>query len=225
MSTARMNWPHPLAPGVNSGVQPASAGAALVEALAGGSREALATAYRLHAKPVFGLAYALTASREAADEVLQETFLLLLREPRKYDPAKGSLGAFLMGVARQLSRKARVGRTALSVDESEFGADAEDPAALDALDNLIARQDWQHLHEALATLPDAYREALVLHHFEELSYEQIADEMKCAIGTVRSRLARAREMLARKVAGRRGRESAAGATQEQPIAKGGSANV
>jgi hypothetical protein len=77
--------------------------AALIESLARGSREALSQIYRLHGKRVFRAAYQHASSHEMAEEVTQETFLLLLREPGKFDPARGELGAFLAGVARQLA--------------------------------------------------------------------------------------------------------------------------
>lgn len=173
--------------------------AALIESLGKGSREALTEIYRLHGKRVYRAAYQHTGSRETAEELTQETFLLLLREPGKYDPARGELGAFLAGVARQLARRAmsRVrGPDPVAWDEN---ASPVDPAVADVLEEMIERQQFGRLHEAIGTLPEPYREALVLHHLEGLPYEEVAEVLDCPVGTVRSRLARARELLARKL--------------------------
>jgi RNA polymerase sigma-70 factor (ECF subfamily) len=61
------------------------------------------------------------------------------------------------------------------------------------------RQDVDELRRAIAALPERYREAVVLCDLQEKSYQQAADELGCALGTVRSRLHRARELLVRKL--------------------------
>jgi RNA polymerase sigma-70 factor (ECF subfamily) len=173
--------------------------AALIESLARGSREALSQIYRLHGKRVFRAAYQHASSREMAEEVTQETFLLLLREPGKFDPARGELGAFLAGVARQLARRALSRTQAADPVKWDENASPVDPAVADILDDMIARQEYQRLHEAIGTLPEPYRQTLVLHHLEGLTYDEVAERLGCPVGTIRSRLARARELLARKL--------------------------
>jgi RNA polymerase sigma factor (sigma-70 family) len=81
-------------------------------------------------------------------------------------------------------------------EDWEMPADA---GVADILDEMIERQEFRQLHEAVATLPEPYRETLVLHHFEGLPYEAVAELLDCPVGTIRSRLARARAILARKL--------------------------
>lgn len=187
------------APATSRSAAPDGVQTAMIRELAGGSRDALSQIYRLHGQRVFRAAYRYSASREIAEEVTQETFLLLLREPDKFDPARGELGAFLAGIARQLARRAIDKRHAASGaawEEWEMPADA---GVADILDEMIERQEFRQLHEAVATLPEPYRETLVLHHFEGLPYEAVAELLDCPVGTIRSRLARARAILARKL--------------------------
>lgn len=204
MSTARMSWWSPVAS--RTTVHPdkplpelAEEDAALIESLAQGSREALSQIYRLHGKRVFRAAYQHASTREMAEEVTQETFLLLLREPGKFDPARGELGAFLAGVARQLARRALSRTQAADPVEWDENAGPVDPAVVGVLDDMITRQEYRRLHEAIGTLPEPYRQTLVLHHLEGLPYEEAAEMLGCPVGTIRSRLARARELLARKL--------------------------
>lgn len=174
---------------------------ALIQSLAAGSHEAFSAIYRQYGQRVFRVACQHTASRELAEEIAQETFLFLLRDPEKFDPARGELGAFLAGVARQLARRTHIqtGRT-LPMDSDEDST--PDDAAVGVLQEIMERQQWQRLHDAVDALPEPYREIIVMYHLEELTYEQVAEALDCPLGTVRSRLSRAREMLARKLAGR-----------------------
>ncbi|MDZ7637784.1 MAG: RNA polymerase sigma factor [Bryobacterales bacterium] len=175
----------------------------IVDALAAGSREALSAVYRLHGQRVFRVAYQHAASREMAEEVVQETFLLLMREPGKFDPARGELGAFLCGVARQLVRRSQYAAGRNLCVEFEEAAPPDEGAASSVLSEIIRHQQWRQLHDAVASLPEPYREVIVMHHLEEFSYEEVAEALECPIGTVRSRLSRAREMLGRKLAASR----------------------
>lgn len=223
MNTARMSWWSPVvpkshpAPGHAESRSGRSGEAALLQSLAEGSQEAFSAIYREHGQRVFRVACRHTASRELAEEIAQETFLFLLREPGKFDPARGELGAFLAGVARQLSRRmlAQAGRTSPIDAEDER---VSDETVIGALHELMERQQWELLHEAVASLPDPYREIVVMHHLEELPYEEIAEALGCPLGTVRSRLARGRELLARKLAGHR----IGGVGPERPKAGGAS---
>ncbi len=226
MNTARMSWWSPVVAKPDSVSKAADSSpergreTVRLQALAAGSREAFSAIYREYGRHVFCVARKYTASRELAEEIAQETFLFLLREPDKYDPARGELGAYLAGVARQLARRAldRVGRT-LSIDSEE--EQVPDDAVVSALHGIIEHQQWRHLHEAVASLPEPYREIVVMHHLEELSYEEIAEALACPLGTVRSRLSRGRDLLARKLAGwRSGRPLAEEQSNPQP-GKGG----
>src|SRR5262249_30182722 len=96
--------------------------ASLVEALAGGNVEAARELYRRHCQPILRFAVAMTDSRAAAEDMVHDTFVELLQRPGNYDPERGSLRAFLYGIARH--RIARSTRTAaIALADSVDGQD------------------------------------------------------------------------------------------------------
>ncbi len=117
-----------------------------------------------------------------------------------FDPAQGPLAAYLYGVARnQVRRRLERDRPRLGPEDPEpASAPREDPLA-----RLETAQDVDALRLALLSLPEHYREPIVLCDLEELSYEQAAAALGCALGTIRSRLHRGRELLATKLRARR----------------------
>lgn len=178
----------------------------LIERLTAGDEEAFRTLYRRHQQPLYRYALHMTGRREAAEEVVQEAFMLLIREGRKFDPARGSLSAFLFGVARNHVHRLieadgryqglpEEGVEGLSGQGfAPFGLENPDLADRLARDELSAR-----VREAVLSLPGHYREAVTLCDLEEMNYEQAAEVLHCPVGTIRSRLNRAREMLAEKL--------------------------
>lgn len=159
------------------------------------TRDAVEAAYRSLGPRLLRFAQALGASREHAAEAVQETFLKLLRQPDLFDPARGSLEAFLYGMTRNRLRELR--REPLGDPlEPEF---AEEGTSL--LEGLTQRQRIESVRQAIATLPAHYREVLVLVEIEEQSYETVAQALDLALGTVRSRLSRARGLLEQKLKG------------------------
>jgi len=126
-----------------------------------------------------------------AEEAVQETFLRLIRQPGGLDPAKGSIESYLYGILRNVTRQAlRSQFVALDEDYDEPAGSVDDP--LVALDRSQANA---RLGEAILALPGHYREVLVLCDLEEWSYESTAATLGCPVGTVRSRLNRARGLL------------------------------
>jgi len=202
-----MNWWIPaklrkaVAAAVHQPAQPAVARTGtneLLAALASGDTDTFSLLYRQHAPPIYRFVLASSASREIAEEVTQETFLFLLTEWRRYDASRGELQAWLIGVARQLLRKTWRGERA-SYHTSEAGEEAlrQEP---EVLQELLIEEEQSRLINAISQLPEVYREALVLHALEGRSYAEVAALLDCALGTVRSRIARAKEMLARSLA-------------------------
>ena len=149
--------------------------------------------YRRHQEPVFRFALYLSGSREIAEEVTQELFLGLLEEHERYVASLGALQAYLIGAARNLIRQ-RSRRTA----REEPHRQVTDPAA-PPLDRLVREEELDSLRSAIQSLPLNYREVVVLCDMEELSYEEAALRLGCAVGTVRSRLHRARAILLAKM--------------------------
>jgi RNA polymerase sigma-70 factor, ECF subfamily len=164
----------------------------LLTSMARGCEESFVALYRRQSPGVYRFVLRMCGSTETADEVTQEVFLFLLRSPSSFDPRKGRLAAWLLGVARNC---------ALRVIERDSRYIAVEDAQLEcasvgtALDDLAHRESVESLRAAVLALPPHYREVVVLCELEELSYEQAAAVLGCAVGTVRSRLHRARAIL------------------------------
>lgn len=167
----------------------------LLARMAGGDEEAFVTLYRRRQGAVYRFALRMTGNPGVAEEVTQETFLVLIRDAGRWDARRGTLASWLFGVARN-----HVLRT-LERDGRYVAGDGleEMPSAEDTLGALTRGQDVEALRGALLSLPAHYREVAVLCGIEEMSYEEAARAIGCAVGTVRSRLARARGMLAGKM--------------------------
>jgi RNA polymerase sigma factor (sigma-70 family) len=142
--------------------------------------------------PHQGAAYNLARwlAREAADDVTQEA---LLRAFRAFDGFRGDdAKAWLLAIVRNCHYTAagQKRKTAPLADEADIASDAPDPEK-SAIDTDRARK----LNRTIASLPDEFRETLVLREMEDLSYREIAEITGAPIGTVMSRLARARALL------------------------------
>jgi RNA polymerase sigma-70 factor (ECF subfamily) len=160
-----------------------------------GDREAFTEIYRVHSRAVFRFALLMTGDDVKAAETTQDAFVWLIHHAGRFDPQRGTLGPFLVGVARKLLlRRHRDEQRWVPLEESA-GARAT-PEAADG------SEDAERLREAVRALPERYRAVVVLCAFEEKSYEEAAVVMECPVGTVRSRLHRARALLARKLVGK-----------------------
>lgn len=149
-------------------------------------------AFHAHKNGIYRFAWRMTGSPEAAEDVAQETFLTLLRQPGRFDSSRGELRAFLFGVARNLALKRwREEHRWDSLEDDQWIAVPMDPAAVGTAALVGA---------AIASLPPLQREALILAEYEGLTLEEIAAAVEAEVGTVKSRLFRARENLRRALA-------------------------
>jgi RNA polymerase sigma-70 factor (ECF subfamily) len=163
-----------------------------------GHEDAFLTLYRRRQAAIYRFALQMSGSPAMAEEVTQEVFLLLIHRPELYDPARGPLASFLYGVARN-----HVLRAMETERASEPLDDESAPVALPpVLDRLEQAQRAGALWRAVLSLPLKYREAVVLCDLQELSYEEAAAALGCAVGTIRSRLHRARALLLDKLSGK-----------------------
>lgn len=164
----------------------------LIAAVAAGDREAFAALYRRRRPDVYRFALHMTGMPAAAEDVAQDVFLAIIREAGRYTAGRATVLAWLLGIARNhaLRRITERRHEPLPPDGLEPGVVA-DPA-----DAVAREQSVESLRAALASLPVAYREAVVLCDLQELSYQEAADAAGCAIGTIRSRLHRGRGLLA-----------------------------
>lgn len=169
----------------------------LLQMCARGDEEAFLALYGRHQGAIFRFALHMSGQRETAEEVTQEVFLALLSESRGYLAERGDLEAYLIGMARnKVRRQIRQSRGFGNFPLEEPAVEAE------SLDAISKRQETQTLRKAILSLPPNYREVVVLCDLENMDYARAAEQLGCAIGTVRSRLHRARAILAAKLRSR-----------------------
>jgi RNA polymerase sigma-70 factor, ECF subfamily len=173
----------------------------LMRLTAAGDREAFAAVYRRHHALVFRFARLMIGSTEAAEDVVQEVFLGLMRGASRYDPARSTLSTYLYGAARhQVRRRLLRDRLFVSIDDGGTpGAGLGNRPVDVAADELSRQRDLRDLRRAILTLPPRYREVVVLCDLQDVSYADAALAVGCAVGTVRSRLHRARQLLTQKM--------------------------
>ena len=181
----------------------------LKRALAGQER-AFLTLYERLKVGVFRYAFYMTGSRTAAEEVAQEVFLTLLKEGGNYRESRGEVGAFVFGIARNFVRRMERRERAfepLPGDDTLNNLAGSLTEERESLATQVARsQLTERVQAAVASLPDHYRQPVVLCDLCELSYQEAATRLGCAVGTVRSRLNRAHRLLAQKLQPLRSRE-------------------
>jgi RNA polymerase sigma-70 factor, ECF subfamily len=175
---------------------------ALLKRAARGDEQAFLALYQRHQSALYRYALRMTGSPWAAEEVVQEVFLVLIREPQKYQAERGELGAFLFGVARnrvmkQLEKIPREMSLDVMNADGSVWREPEDP--LTPMMIAEKRERIEQVREAVLDLPAEFREAVVLCELEELSYEEAANVCGCPIGTIRSRLHRGRALLLAKL--------------------------
>ncbi len=153
-----------------------------------GDQLAFAELYTRREPGLYRYALHMTGSCSVAEEVTHEAFLRLIGPDAGFDARRGPLEAYLCGVARNLIRVTR--------REKSGGSPRDLAGAHDILGDLIQDEMTAALYATLRQLPEPYRDAVVLCDLEERSYEDAARLMGCAVGTVRSRLHRARALLA-----------------------------
>ena len=175
----------------------------LLRRSARGDEEAFTLLYRRHQAPLFRFALRMSGSAWAAEEIVQDVFMTLIREPNKFDPERGTLGAFLYGVARNRIMK-HLERTPrdFSLDEKFDGntrAQAGATVPPTPAEWAELRERSEQVRAAVLELPVEFREAVALCELEELSYEEAAKLLDCPIGTIRSRLHRGRALLLAKL--------------------------
>jgi len=181
-------------------VIPETADEELLLRMRSGDQAAFVTLYRRRQGAIYRLAFHMTGSASAAEDVTQEVFLALIRKECGFDPQRGSLSGYLFGIARKLILR-HLNRTQKVTElEDERLAPAEsDLVGGDPMVDLIRREGIDQLRRAVLTLPQRYREVVVLCDLEEVDYAEAAVALDCPIGTVRSRLHRARALLLEKL--------------------------
>jgi RNA polymerase sigma-70 factor (ECF subfamily) len=165
-----------------------------------GNEEAFTRLYQRLRGVVFRFARQMSGSANVAEDVTQEVFLILLRKAELYDPNRGALSTYLVQITRnEILRRLGRDRAFVSLDEDERDEDFSPDENLivngDPLGNLVRNEEIEAVRQAVLALPLHYREVVVLCELEEMSYTEAAALLGCAVGTVRSRLHRARALL------------------------------
>jgi len=188
----------------------------LMRRLCAGDEGAFLEFYRRHQGGIYRYAVHMTGRPEAAADVVQETFLTLIRQAGKFDEEKGAPGAFLYGIARNHVRKLHEKESRyVALDDETGGGPMGNGAASKhngnarctsmsgdgetVLEGLERAETVQRLRDAVLTLPEHYREPVTLCDLEGRSYEEASALLACPVGTVRSRLNRARSILLEKL--------------------------
>jgi RNA polymerase sigma-70 factor (ECF subfamily) len=161
-----------------------------------GNSQAFAELYERREPALYRYALHMTGSASSAEEVAQEVFVQLMAPNMRFDETRGSLEGWMYGVARNLVRMQRrkAGAPAPVTNETH-----EPAFEHDILGGMIDGENLAALKIAITELPPAYREAVVLCDLEERNYDEAARLMGCPVGTIRSRLHRARGLLAVKL--------------------------
>lgn len=183
----------------------------LVRRLLAGDEGAFVFVYRRWQAPIYRFALHMSGNTSVAEDVTQEVFMTLIREGGRFDPALGSLSGYLFGIARNHVRK-RYDRDRFLVPFIENSTDdgrsngragrngnGMHPSIVVAPVDLGRGETIAMVRDAVLSLPGHYREVVVLCDLQEMSYEEAALILECAVGTVRSRLHRARTLLTEKL--------------------------
>jgi RNA polymerase sigma-70 factor, ECF subfamily len=175
--------------------------AELLRLMVAGDESAFAALYEQHQGAVYRFALLMSGAKNIAEEVTQDVFLMLMREPQRYNPERGSLPTYLYGVARNyVLRSFKRERPYVPLlEETEGPSDARLLAAEDPLDDYSRNELVRLVRQAVLSLPERYREVVVLCDFQEVSCADAAAALDCPIGTINSRLHRGHAMLVKKL--------------------------
>jgi RNA polymerase sigma-70 factor (ECF subfamily) len=216
---------------MNRGIETIDEGL-LLRRIVAGDEAAFTLLYRRKHPALYRFALHMSGNASIAEDVTQEVFMTLIRDAKRFDPGRGTLGGFLFGIARNhLRRRWEQERNSVPLPESADeldaimarsrvggrngtpgygngngngnghanGTDAGVSAYLLQRDEFASLENVNRVRQAIATLPENYREVVVLCELDELSYEDAAAALDCPVGTVRSRLHRARAILVEKL--------------------------
>ena len=174
----------------------------LVRSVAAGSAEALGTLYDRHAPTVFGLARRIVSRPEDAEEVVQDVFAQVWRQASRYQDTRASVAGWMIMLARTRAidrlraRRARPDddRAAAPASGTVLMSADPDPEAL-----TLSAQNVERVREACASLPEPLKSLLDLAYYQGLSHSEIAAATGVPLGTVKTRLRTAMDLLRQKM--------------------------
>jgi RNA polymerase sigma-70 factor, ECF subfamily len=176
---------------------PAESDDELLLRIRSGDEQAFLSLYRRCRGVIYGYATHMSGSSAVGEDITQEVFMVLIRDECGYDSERGTLSGYLLGIARNLVlRLLEKSRTDVQLD-----IEADEPRSMELavepsqLSALTRKEGVKALRHAIQALPARYREVVVLCDLEEMDYLDAAAVLGCPVGTVRSRLHRARALL------------------------------
>jgi RNA polymerase sigma-70 factor (ECF subfamily) len=167
--------------------------AVLVRAIAEGDTAALERLYARYGSIVFGMVYRLLGDRQAAEECTQDVFVAVWRRASSYDEERSLVTTWLFAIARNRAIDVARRRAARPVELQEEVSVSD--LAPDSADLVAEADGSSRVAEAMAELPEAQREVLVLAYFDGLSHTEIADRLALPVGTVKGRIRLALDRL------------------------------
>jgi len=173
----------------------------LLRLISKGNEAAFVEFYRKHQTSVYRFALHMSGKTEIAEEVTQDVFMTVMSVAKQYDAQRGSAAAYLHGIARNFVLRCleRERPYVTILDDAENQRSDALADAQDVLSELARNERIESLRRAVLALPPAYREVVVLCDLNEMDYAEAAAALGCAIGTIRSRLHRARALLMEKM--------------------------
>jgi len=141
-------------------------------------------------RPVVRMIRNITFDRESCEDIAQDVFLSAYKKLASFDPARSNFSTWLFTIARNKSLNALKKKKPLSISELTEKSNPQNPS-----DDMAKKEFYDRLDKTLQTLPLSQRRAFVLAEFEELTYEEIAQIEGTRLGTIKSRINRAKEKL------------------------------
>jgi RNA polymerase sigma-70 factor (ECF subfamily) len=162
----------------------------IIRAVLEGDTESFRLLVQRYQKSVIRMIANLINDRHTCEDIAQEVFLAAYKKLSSFDPSRSSFSTWLFTIARNKSINAMKKRKILSVNKPPDNPDFSEPA-----ESLIRDELFVKLDRALESLSPGHRRALVMAEFENMPYEQIAQIEGIRIGTVKSRINRAKHRL------------------------------
>jgi RNA polymerase sigma-70 factor, ECF subfamily len=172
----------------------------VMQLVQGGDPRAFELLYDRHGGPAFSLAYRMVGNRASAEDVTQEAFLSIWRSRLRYDPARGSVRTWVLGIVHNrgidaLRRSVVHDRRRETMEGVEDRREAPERTEVEA----ARRQEAESVRSALDALPDAQRRTIELAYFAGYSHSQIAELLGEPIGTVKGRMRLGLEKMRRQL--------------------------
>jgi RNA polymerase sigma-70 factor (ECF subfamily) len=162
----------------------------IIKAVLEGDTDSFRPLVQRYQKPVIRMIANLINDRHICEDIAQEVFLAAYKKLPSFDPARSSFSTWLFTIAKNKSINAMKKRKNISLGNPPENPDFSEPA-----DSLVRKELFSKLNHALTSLNPKHRRALVLAEFENLPYEQIAQIEGVRIGTIKSRINRAKRRL------------------------------